>query len=147
MNPSARYANAAAFSLMGSLKESHVSCFSFSLNPSLLICRGILMEVAQFLDQRISRTGATVWIVETFQLELCGSPGLSTIELNSTRKSNCDTCFIVKYQFTRFNPVLISWNIEIEINISDWTQALWVIQKILWRISNDSSSACWMMMN
>ena len=64
------------------------------------------------------------------------------IELNSTRKSNRDTCFIVKYQSTRFNPVLISWNIEIEINTSDWTQPLWPILKILW-LSNSSSLAWW----
>ena len=66
------------------------------------------------------------------------------IELNSTRKSNRDTCFIVKYQSNRFNPVLISWNIEIKINISDWTRALWVIQKYC-DIWNNFSSwwSCW----
>ena len=31
----------------------------------------------------------------------CDSPELSPIELNSSRKSNCDTCFIVKYQSTQ----------------------------------------------
>ena len=31
----------------------------------------------------------------------CDSPELSPIELNSSRKSNCDTCFIVKYKSTQ----------------------------------------------